>query len=96
MGNPLSQSNVKKKDKHPGGWENSVGHKVLRSRRRARRDSDKHFGSIRGGIVLNKLPSDLVGNVKTNFQNLEFYLGRVSEPRVRNDQVVYIPTGESQ
>ena len=74
-------------------WENGATHKVLRSRRRRRRENDHQFG-VRGGVVLNKLPSDLIGNVQTNFQNLEYYLGRVNEPRDKNEKVVYIPTGK--
>ena len=76
----------------PKVWESNSTNKILKSRRRPRRENDRQFG-VRGGIVLNKLPSDLIGDLQSNYHNLEFYLGKVNEPRVKNDKTVYIPTG---
>ena len=68
---------------------------MKRTGHRLRRESDKQFGINKGGGSLNKLPSDLMGHLQTNFRNLEHYLGRAPFVQKRDEQVVFIPTGST-
>ncbi|XP_076819571.1 uncharacterized protein LOC143465257 isoform X1 [Clavelina lepadiformis] len=95
-GDSVKRSKQVTNPSNKGIWESSSNKpKILRSRRRKRTESDRHFGSMKTGVVFNKLPSDLMGNLQRNFQNLEYYLGRVDKRRgaVDKENVVHIPTG---
>ena len=84
---------IKELEKQKRGLQENEGCKVVRNHWRAARENDRNFGGVKGGATLNKLPSDLMGNVQSNFNNLEYYLHRVNPFRSIDDHVVYIPTG---
>nr|CAB3263263.1 uncharacterized protein LOC108949759 [Phallusia mammillata] len=64
---------------------------------RKRAESDRHFGNFRNGVILNKLPSDLIGNYKATFESLNYYLGKgavKSKGEKGNEEsAIVIPTG---
>ncbi|XP_078481458.1 uncharacterized protein LOC108949759 [Ciona intestinalis] len=84
-------------------WESSTKSKTLKSRSQKRIESDRHFGNLKTGVILNKLPSDLMGNLQNTYQSLNHYLKRTDPyfqarremAREKVKSVVYIPTGRA-
>ena len=82
---------------YPSYWESGATLRTLRSRRRQRAEIDRKVAQVRKGVMLNKLPDDLMGNFQSTYRNLQYYLGRVNAARKMKTEgktdIVYIPTG---
>nr|XP_018668846.1 uncharacterized protein LOC108949759 [Ciona intestinalis] len=84
-------------------WESSTKSKTLKSRSQKRIESDRHFGNLKTGVILNKLPSDLMGNLQNTYQSLSHYLKRTDPyfqarremEKEKVKPIVYIPTGRA-